>query len=99
MYGLFSKNNLVGFWSNNPGDVFLKSTMQMLNLDSTETELFYYAGLESVPEKYEFSADKKLLIKGDVTKTVDDVVVVEEDIINVVEPEAYYSNGIYLKSC
>lgn len=63
MFAIFKNDELVNFWSNQVGDVFIAATCRNLKMDEGQVDLVHFISLESVPEHFEFSASKQLIIK------------------------------------
>jgi hypothetical protein len=99
MFLLIHKEAPLNFWANSPGDVFLKSTMEKLDLDPSEVRLYHYLGLKQAPNNYDLGESGELKIKAMVTKEVDGLEIEEEDIIKVYPADTYFLNGVYAKPC
>lgn len=63
MFAIFKNDDLVNFWSNQVGDVFIAATCRNLKMNEGQVDLVHFIGLDSVPEHFEFSASKQLIIK------------------------------------
>lgn len=63
MFAIFKNDGLVNFWANQPGDIFIAATCRNLKMDEGQVDLVHFIGLDSIPEHYEFSASKQLIIK------------------------------------
>jgi len=112
MFAIFKNNELVNFWSNEPGDIFIAATCKSLKMDEAQVDLVHFMGLDSVPEHHEFSASKQLIIKEKRVDIIEvpstdaegnEIVIQEEQVSFVVkqtlEPKVYFSKGLMLHSC
>jgi hypothetical protein len=63
MFALFKNDELVNFWSNLVGDVFIAATCRNLKMDEGQVDLVHFISLESIPEHFEFSSSKQLIVK------------------------------------
>ena len=112
MFAIFKNDELVNFWSNQIGDIFIAATCRSLKMDEAQVDLVHFMGLDSIPEHYEFSASKQLIIKEkhvDIIEVLgtdaegNEVVTQEEQVSLVVkqtlEPKVYFSKGLMLHSC
>lgn len=112
MFAIFKNDELLNFWSNEPGDVFIAATCKGLKMDEGQVDLVYFIGLDAIPEHYEFSTSKQLIIKErhvDIievpsTDAEGNAIVVQEEQVSLVvkqtlEPKVYFSKGLMLHSC
>lgn len=112
MFAIFKNDELVNFWSNQIGDVFISATCRNLKMNEGQVDLVHFIGLDSIPEHFEFSASKKLIIKEKKIDIIDvpstdaegnEVIVQEEQVSFVIkqtiEPEVFFTKGIMVKSC
>lgn len=112
MFAIFKNDELVNFWSNQIGDVFISATCRNLKMDEGQVDLVHFISLESVPEHYEFSASKQLIIKEKKIDIIEvpstdaegnPVVIQEEQISFIIkqtlEPEVFFAKGLMIKPC
>jgi hypothetical protein len=112
MFAIFKNDELVNFWSNQPGDVFITATCRNLKMDESQVDLVHFIGLDAIPEHYEFSASKQLIIKEKRINIVEvssadaegnPVIVQEEEVSftikQTLEPEVFFAKGIMVKPC
>lgn len=112
MFAIFKNDELVNFWSNQVGDIFIANTCKNLKMDEEQVDLVHFVSLESVPEHFEFSASKQLIIlekKIDIidvpsTDAEGNPVVIQEEQISFIikqtlEPEVFFAKGLIVKPC
>ena len=112
MFAIFKNDELVNFWSNRVGDVFIDNTCKNLKIDEGQVDLVHFIGLDSIPEHYEFSASKQLIIKEkkiDIievpsTDSEGNPIVIQEEQISFIikqtlEPEVFFAKGLMVKPC
>ena len=63
MFAIFNNDSLVNFWANKIGDIFISATCSNLKMDENKVDLVHFMSLESVPEHFDFSESKQLIIK------------------------------------
>ena len=112
MFAIFKNDELVNFWSNEIGDIFIAATCKSLKMDESQVDLVHFIGLDSVPEHYEFSASKQLIIKerhvniveAPSTDSEGNAIVLQEEQVSLVtkqilEPEVFFAKGLMVKPC
>lgn len=112
MFAIFKNDELVNFWSNQVGDIFIAATCKNLKMDEGQVDLIHFIGLDAIPEHYEFSSSKQLIIKekhvqiNEVsnTDTEGNSVIVQEEVVSflvkeTLEPKVYFSKGLMLHPC
>ena len=112
MFAIFKNDQLVNFWSNQMGDIFISATCRNLKMDEGQVDLVHFISLDSVPEHFEFSASKQLIIKEKKIDIIEvpstdaegnEVVVQEEQVSfvvkQIIEPEVFFTKGIMVKPC
>jgi hypothetical protein len=112
MFAIFKNDELVNFWSNQPGDIFIAATCKNLKMDEGQVDLVHFIGLGSIPEHHEFSPSKQLIIKEKHIEIIEvpstDVegnptVIQEEQISFIIkqtlEPEVFFAKGLMIKPC
>lgn len=111
MFLLLQNNEVVGFWGNKDGDVFVENTIKNLKLDRSVVKLLLFSSLESVPELHVSSGNDLIVQKrGSVSKEVQvtsetgevSTQVVQEEVIEddyTLNGEVYFDSGIALKPC
>jgi len=63
MFAIFKNDELVNFWSNQVGDIFIAATCRNLKMDEVQVDLVHFISLESILEHFEFSSSKQLIVK------------------------------------
>jgi len=112
MFAIFKNDELVNFWGNQPGDIFIAATCRNLKMDEGQVDLVHFIGLDSIPEHHEFSASKQLIIKEKHIEIIEvpstdaegnETVAQEEQVSFIVkqtiEPVVYFAKGIVVKPC
>jgi hypothetical protein len=112
MFAIFKNDELVDFWSNQVGDIFIAATCRNLKMDEEQVDLVHFTGLESIPDYYEFSSSKQLIVKErhvEITEVINtdaegnELVVQEEQVSFIIketfEPKVYFSKGLMLHDC
>jgi hypothetical protein len=112
MFALFKNDELVNFWANQPGDIFIAATCRNLKMDEAQVDLVHFIGLDAIPEHYEFSASKQLIIKEKHINIVEipstdadgNPIVVQEEQISftvkqTIDPVVYFAKGLMVKPC
>jgi hypothetical protein len=115
MFCLFKNNELVNFWGNAKGDIFLKNTCRNFGMDEMEADLLWYSELKIVPgysELFSFDPDKNLQLKKKVITMVDSQLmgpegvevtiqneVISYEIERTIIPVVYFSKGISFLPC
>lgn len=112
MFAIFKNDEIVNFWSNQVGDIFIAATCKNLKMDEGQVDLVHFIGLDAIPEHYEFSASKQLIIKEKHINIVEvsstdaegnPVIVQEEEVSftikQTLEPEVFFAKGIMVKPC
>jgi hypothetical protein len=112
MFSLFVNDFLNNFWANKPNDIFISNTCRALKLNEGSVDLNFYFGLDSVPQFYEFDANKNLILKNEVKTIVEEssvnelgeTIVTQNEVVTyeaykTIEPIVYFAKGLMIRPC
>jgi len=112
MFCFFKNEYLVNFWSNKVGDCFLEITCNSMKWQKTEIDLLFFDGIDSVPQFYEFDANKNLILKNEVKTIVEtssvnelgETIITQNEVVTyeaykTIEPIVYFAKGLMIRPC
>lgn len=94
MFLILDGTEVVGFWGNSAGDVFIESTVANLGLNPYNVKLIYFPKLKNPPENYIINGDnlkvmKKIEYDGEIIDELD----------YELEGTVFYAGGIKVFPC
>jgi hypothetical protein len=100
MFAILIDNILLGFWTNQPGDVFIANTIDKLELDATKVKLIYFNKLKK-PDFFRFNIDNSITIEEKIVTIDPDTLVeiISYADVKTIEGQVYYENGTALTAC
>jgi hypothetical protein len=100
MFAILVNNQLLNFWSNQPGDIFIDNTIKGLKLKVDQVKLFYYADLDK-PEYCSFDPDGTLYVQEKIITANPDTQeeTVSYNTIKTIPGEVYFDCGLMVKTC